>query len=815
MSISRRATWLALLSTVVLLGTFVVPATAQVEPAAGPTFYFHSVSGLGNTDVLDGSNTFDQSFPTFETSSQFNDVPLLGNGGPNALYDPNWFGQVDTTITSFTLDFWAKTPVGDLLGEANYKPTIWVGATPFKLPTLSQTIEPQIGDVPSRFTKTYTTMLDAAGNEVPLAIDPAGQPVTISIAGAFLDEEAGSYIVYDSIDYPSGFSINGGGGSGGGTDSDGDGVDDATDNCPSVSNPGQEDSDSDGIGDACDTGGGGGGGGGGGNASCASYEATPNDPLFSGEDLLGGTNGGQWGLRKVKAPETWAQYGVTGCGVRVAVLDSGIDVGSGSDPHPDLSCDGKIDLAAGADLVEGDTVANDQNGHGTHVAGIIGACTNNGVGVAGVAPDSTIIPVRVLDAEGSGTADQLADGIRHATDAGAHVINMSLGWPSALTGVEVVEPLFPEVNEAIEYARSQGVVVVAAAGNETFPLCAIPATAEDVICVGASDTRDLNSWYGNFPAKPDGDETVGPGLLAPGGAGTLGQIFCQQHDEEILSTWLRSNDTCGDVGYSAIAGTSMASPHVAGAAALVYERLGGTRSAENARAVIDAIIGSADDLYTPGYDPVSGYGRLNALAAVGSIEAPAAALATSLGFTDANATSGQYGDSSTFAAQLTDENGLPIAGAEVVFGLSDAEDSLSWTALTGLDGVASVTETIDLEPGSYALSVEYAGLEDTYEASNLVTGFTLEKEDSILTFDVSGKGKNRRMNVTLTEDGGALSGMEVVFFVDGVEVGRGVTDGQGALSVAPPNTYRGDHFLFEAIYSGNANFTSASNTYQT
>ena len=808
MSLSRRTRFLTALVTCLLVGSLTTSAGAQ---EATGTYYFHSPSGLGNQDVLEGTNTFDTTPPTAEGFSQFNDVPLVGNGLPQAPYDPNWFGQVDTTITSITLDFWAKTPVGDFLGEVNYNPTIWVGDTPFDLPTLTQAVDPSIGNVPSRLTKTYTTMLDASGTPVPLSIDPAGQPVSISIAGGFLDEEAASYIVYDSVEYPSGFSINGGGGTGG-TDSDGDGVDDAQDNCPNASNPGQEDTDGDGIGDACDDGGGGGPGGGG-NAACSSYDDTPNDPLFSGEDLLGGTNGGQWGLRKIKAPETWAG-GVTGCNVRVAVLDSGIDVGNGSDPHPDLACPGKIDLAAGTDLIEDDAIPNDENGHGTHVAGIIGACTDNGTGVAGVAPDSTIIPVRVLDENGSGDAFGMADGIRWATDAGAHVINMSLGFPSALSATEPVGPLFPEIDEAIEYAQSNGVVVVVAAGNETFPLCAIPAIAEDVICVGSSDTRDVNSWYGNFPLKTDDDETVGPGLLAPGGAGTFGQVFCQQHDEEILSTWLRAGDTCGDVGYSAIAGTSMATPHVAGAAALVYEQLGGSRTAENGRAVIDAIIGNTDDLYAPGYDPPSGYGRLNTLAAVGAIEG-SPALATSVAFTESNATSGQYGDESTFAAMLTDQTGAPVPGAELTFTLTDGNASTTGTALTGLDGVATTTKVIDLAPGSYALNVAYAGLEGAYEASSINTAYVLSKEESTLTFDVTGRGSNRRMNASLAEDGGPLAGMEIVFRVNGVEVGRGVTDALGRVSAQPANGYRGDRFLFEAVYAGTTNFTSSSTPYQT
>lgn len=217
---------------------------------AGAKYYFHSLTGFGNADLfLEGGHEFDSEPPTWEGYSQYQDLPA-GNGAPNAIYDPNWTGTIESKISSITFDFWAKTPVGDALGQVDYNPTIWVGSTSYDLPTLTAPIDPQVGDVPSRLTKTYTTMLDAAGNEIPLSIDPAGQPVTVSIGGRYVVDEAGAYIVYDSIEYPSGFEINGG--STGPSDGDGDGVADADDNCPTVTNGDQADSDGDGTGDACD-----------------------------------------------------------------------------------------------------------------------------------------------------------------------------------------------------------------------------------------------------------------------------------------------------------------------------------------------------------------------------------------------------------------------------------------------------------------------------------------------------------------------------------------------------------------------------------
>lgn len=345
----------------------------------------------------------------------------------------------------------------------------------------------------------------------------------------------------------------------------------------------------------------------------------PNDPYYrqAGEgDLI--TNG-QWNMRKVKAVDAWAQ--ATGDGIKVAVLDSGLDL-----DHPDFACTDKVVKVTGSDKVDGDSIPEDENGHGTHTAGIVGACSNNGVGVIGIAPDSTILPIRVLNAAGSGTAQQLVDGIDTAVAAGAHVINMSIGFSLAGApgsgGALGFTGFWPEIDEAIDNAVAAGVVVVASAGNDTSPICGYPAIAYNVVCVGSTDPNDLNTWYSAFPVKDDDEDLIGPGMVAPGGRGVL--FLCDFSSSEILSTYDRDADTaegnCDTLhGYASIQGTSMASPLVAGAAALVYEDLldlGDTKNTATAKKVVEALTMSAHDTYTPGYDPMSGYGRLDADAAV-------------------------------------------------------------------------------------------------------------------------------------------------------------------------------------------------------
>ena len=555
------------------------------------------------------------------------------------------------------------------------------------------------------------------------------------------------------------------------------------------------------------------------------YTGTPNDPLYNQDGAGDFFFGGQWGMRKVRAADAWKEARSTGAGIRVAVIDSGLDLG-----HPDFQCADKVEVVPGADPDnDGKTSPDDDvEGHGTHVAGIVGACTNNGTGVVGIAPDATLLPIQGLSA--TGTVEDFVKTVKTAADSGAHVINMSLGFNLAPGGVvevpgsgSLVWPVgfMADIDAAIDYAVSKGVVVVAAAGNESLPICGYPAIANDVICVGSSDPRDLNSWYGNFPVKDDSSGPVGAALLAPGGTGV---VDCAWSSEDIISTFSRSVDASrGDCdslpGYATIFGTSMATPLVSGAAALVYDRIGGMRSPAAAAKVKEALLESAVDLYAPGYDPASGFGRLDALAAVRYW--PAAAMTnvtvtpsetvttnpvqkTVLAITNAVPATVQYGDALPLSALLTTSSGAPVPNEDLTFQLHGLNGFREVSAKTGADGVASATLPADTAPGDYRVQVGYSGKADTYDSSSASQPIAVVREDT--TTALTATKKALTAVVAEADDvSRAVAGVTVVFLADGVVVGEAVTDASGTATFAPKNAK-----VYEARFAGDPRYLASS-----
>ncbi|MEB3327832.1 MAG: S8 family serine peptidase [Candidatus Sericytochromatia bacterium] len=284
----------------------------------------------------------------------------------------------------------------------------------------------------------------------------------------------------------------------------------------------------------------------------------PNDPAF----------GQQWALPRIQAPAAW-DLG-QGAGVQVAVLDTGVDLN-----HPDLA--GQV--VAGPDLVDRDAQPQDEQGHGTHVAGTIAALTNNNQGVAGVAPAARVLAIRVLDAQGSGALSDVADGVLEAVRRGAKVINMSLGGDAD----------GQTLRAAIAEAVAAGVLVVVAAGNENTSRATYPAAYPDVLAVGATTASDQRASFSNYGTYV--------GIAAPG--------------DRILSTKLGG-------GTTTLSGTSMASPHVAAAAALVW----GANPTLTAAEVRTALTRTGAPV--AGFTRTPEVRRLDALAALQAAQAPGA-----------------------------------------------------------------------------------------------------------------------------------------------------------------------------------------------
>jgi subtilisin family serine protease len=330
----------------------------------------------------------------------------------------------------------------------------------------------------------------------------------------------------------------------------------------------------------------------------------------------------QWGLDQIMAEQAWPTS--TGSGTVVAVVDTGVDL-----QHPDLQgqlvpgatftgC-GKGGGPCGNGDYRGPDGENNGDEHGTHVAGIVAAATDNGIGVAGVAPDASVMPVKVLE-EGSGSTDEIAAGVRWAVDHGADVVNLSLG---GLPGTQLftITGLDAELADALAYAREHGVLAVAAAGNTGTPLCNDPAFTDDVICVAATDRNEAKAWYSELPNKPDQKA-----VAAPGGAGL---VSC---DDDVWSTVPSGtgSEACGESDYDAYAGTSMATPHVAGVAALLFAQ---GRTVDDVENVLLTTSRQPGTNTTGVYSPVYGWGIVDAEAAVAAPVTTSAATGGSTGGT--------------------------------------------------------------------------------------------------------------------------------------------------------------------------------------
>ncbi|RJX27369.1 MAG: serine proteinase [Desulfurivibrio sp.] len=300
--------------------------------------------------------------------------------------------------------------------------------------------------------------------------------------------------------------------------------------------------------------------------------ADPNDPLYSK----------QWNMPMVQSEAAWTI--TTGESVIVAVLDTGLKTAGAEDG---IGC-----VAAGTDIVNNDNDPVDGAGHGTHVSGTIAQKTDNGLGVVGLAHGACVMPVKVLDDSGSGTSADLAEGVAFAEKNGASVINMSLGWSakSPITSDPVLDP-------ALAAAHAKGVTIVCASGNEGWSKnVSYPAISPYTIAVGAVDINATVASYSNGGTGLD--------LVAPGGGNTeAGDGILQETFED------------GEWNYFYFIGTSMATPHVAAAAAMLYA----VDSSITPEEVRTALTATAKDLGPVGEDGDYGHGLLQVADALLSV----------------------------------------------------------------------------------------------------------------------------------------------------------------------------------------------------
>jgi len=255
---------------------------------------------------------------------------------------------------------------------------------------------------------------------------------------------------------------------------------------------------------------------------------------------------------------------------------------------PDLA---NTNFVAGYDFIDNDSHPNDDDSHGTHLAGTIAQSTNNNLGVAGIAFNTTVMPVKVLGPAG-GTYQQVADGIYYAVNNGAKVINLSLGGPEPSTTLE----------DAVAYAYNNGVTVVAGCGNDNASSCDYPALYDNyVVAVGATQYDENKVPYSNYGTGLD--------LVAPGGNTGVDQNNDGQPDGVLQQAF---GNTLQDWGYYWYQGTSMSTPHVSGVAALLLAQ-DSTRTPDDIRNILQT---TAEDKGTTGWDQYYGWGIVDAYAAL-------------------------------------------------------------------------------------------------------------------------------------------------------------------------------------------------------
>ena len=312
----------------------------------------------------------------------------------------------------------------------------------------------------------------------------------------------------------------------------------------------------------------------------------PNDLYYSKQNYL----------KRINIENAWEEVNSTP-ELTIAIIDTGIDF-----QHPDL----KENIVAGINLIDKQGTSQDDNGHGTNVAGIVAATGNNNLGVTGITWKAKLMPIKVLDEKGEGDSFLVGQGIRYAVDHGAKILLLSLG-----------EPVFtPFMKEAVDYAESKNVLIVAASGNEGKDMN-YPSAFPNVLSVGAINHEDLYANYSNYGQQLD--------VVAPG--------------DGIYTTGLKGI-------YTENSGTSMAAPQVAGLAALLMQKYPDLTPSQ----IRDLIKLSADDVDQKGWDARTGYGKINVAKA---LQFPIDQLKDGWETNDAKETATIFPYNDTFRGQLS------------------------------------------------------------------------------------------------------------------------------------------------------------------
>ncbi|HSF14549.1 MAG TPA: fibronectin type III domain-containing protein [Vicinamibacteria bacterium] len=520
----------------------------------------------------------------------------------------------------------------------------------------------------------------------------------------------------------------------------------------------------------------------------------PDDEDFVYQWHLHSTDGGAW------ADSAWDLAPSRGQGVVVAVIDTGVayEDFTGTVDGFFQSFKRATDLDSTPfvspwDFRNNDAHANDDNGHGTHVTGTIAQDTNNAFGVAGIAHASTIMPIKVLDYVGSGFADDLVEAIYYAVDNGARVINMSLGFPE--TGSPDAQgDVCTEIvglNAVLDYAYDRGVVVVAAAGNDGGGTVLCPAAHPKVIAVAASRFDGQASYYSNSGTALD--------ITAPGGDPSVDQNTDGYADEVLQETycydWLtllflgRYDEFC-DVFYS---GTSTASPHVAGTAALLL----GEDPSLSPDEVRSHLISSARDRGAPGWDSTYGWGILDAGAAVASVlGVPPPSPPTPEAPTDLTATpvSSHQVDLS-WTDNSTDETGFRLERS--------TDGGVVFTSIAFLEAEVTAYSNVNLAAGStyhYRVRAHEGPYASPY--SNVVSVTTTPlpgAPTNLIATSVS----SSRIDLSWTDNSTSESGFKIERSTDGVNYLQIANRGANVTSFSNVNLTAGVLFYYRVrAYEG-------------